>query len=65
MIMKSLKLAYGVQRGDTDKVRDYKVLIIKNSTEYHPGQILSLNEVTELCVSKAWDVAMVTLKEGD
>lgn len=62
--MRTIKLAHGVDRGDRDDIKDYKVLVVKNSTEYHPGQILQKIEVSDLCAATHWDVTIVSYEEG-
>ncbi len=62
--MKTIKVAHGVMRADTDKVFDYKVLVVKNSTDFSPGQILPEAEVEFLCDSRFWEVTIVPLNEG-
>lgn len=60
--MKSLKLAYGVPRTLTKgAVMDYKVVLVKNSTAYHPGQILVKAEVDDLCNNPRWDVTIMPI----
>ena len=43
----------------------YKVLVIKNSVDYAPGQILTRTEVDELCKNGSWDVTVVPHVTGD
>jgi hypothetical protein len=61
--VRTLKLGYAkpptVIRGSAD----YKVLVVKNSTTYNPGDMLQKAEVDNLCHSTSWDVTIVTLKE--
>ena len=54
-----IKLGHGVL--NKEKGLDYKVLQVSNSISYHPGQILSLDEVDALCRSQIWDVTIVPL----
>jgi hypothetical protein len=44
--------------------REYRVLVVKNSTAYTPGQEISRHEVDRLCVDRQWDVTIVPHKEG-
>lgn len=62
--MKTIKLAHGVPRKDVADVQDYKVLVVKNSTRYHPGEILAKPEVEELCGNATWDVTIVSLNSN-
>ena len=61
--MKSIKLGYGSPRGDKSEIKDYQVLVVKNSTVYSPGEVLERTEVDDLCLNKNWDVTIVTLKD--
>lgn len=55
-----LKIAYGIDRKDTEAVKDYRVISVTNSTAYHPGQIIDKSEVDELCKMASWDVTVVS-----
>lgn len=59
--MKSIKLAHGVDRQDNAEIKDYKVVTVKNSTEFAPGAILNKRTVDEMCAAKHWDVTIVPL----
>lgn len=60
--MKSMKLAHGLPLPAN---RDaYKVLIVKNSTVYKPGEILCKAEVDDLCQNGRWDITVIPYKEG-
>lgn len=59
--MKSMKLAHGLPL--PAKVTDYKVLIVKNSVTYKPGEILCKAEVEDLCRNSAWDITVIAYKE--
>lgn len=39
----------------------YKVIVVKNSTAYSPGQVLSRGEVDDLCDMSVYDVTIVGL----
>jgi hypothetical protein len=39
--------------------RIYKVVKIKNTVLYHPGQELDKNTVDSLCENNGWDVTIV------
>ena len=58
---KSLKLAV-VSKLDPNsqgKLKVYRVVTIKNSVVYHPGQELCKAEVEGLCDNAAWDITVV------
>lgn len=57
--MKSIKMARGV----VDKKPVYRVLVVKNSTRYNPGEELNKSEVDHLCENSSWDVTIVSLKK--
>jgi hypothetical protein len=59
--VRTLKLAYGVEprAPRPDNSKDYKVVVVKNSVQFHPGQILSKDETDRLCQSPVWDVTVV------
>lgn len=58
--MRTIKLAHGIITDMAkQKTADYKVITVKNSTAYHPGQILCKNEVDDLCHNNNWDVTIV------
>jgi hypothetical protein len=42
----------------TDK---YKVLTVKNSVAFNPGDVLCRAEVDDLCIDRRWDVTVVSL----
>lgn len=56
-----IKLAHGVL--NKEKGLDYKVLQVTNSISYHPGEILPVNDVEDLCRSPLWDVTIVPMPE--
>ena len=60
--MKTMKLAHGVVRDlDRPSEVDYKVIVVKNSTAFHPGQILTKAEVDDLIEYGKWDITVVSL----
>lgn len=59
---KSIKLAYGVRQQIGD-VLAYKVITVKNSTVFSPGQVLCKAEVDDLCDGPRFDVTIVGLRE--
>lgn len=61
--MRTIKLAHGVKPSLVTEKPWYKVISVKNSTAYHPGQILREPEVDDLCRNNAWDVTIVKLNE--
>lgn len=63
MSMKTMKVAY-VEHLIGAQGPHYRVLVIKNSTAYHPGQLLSKTEVDELCTFNSWDVTVVPYQSG-
>lgn len=63
MRMRTIKLAHGVPCEDHEAKKNYRVLVVKNSTQYDPGQILSETEVAGLCQSSTWDVTIVSLHQ--
>lgn len=62
MSIKSIKLAHGVKVIKDGSIQ-YKVITVKNSTVYNPGQVLCKSEVDDLCNNSNWDVTIVGLKE--
>jgi hypothetical protein len=58
--MRTIKLARGVK----NDVPYYKVLTVKNSTIYNPGDELCKREVDDLCGNARWDVTIVSLNES-
>ena len=62
MTTKKIKIAFepateyaeGVSTPDT-----FRVVFVKNSTEYMPGQTLTRGEVDALCNKSTWDVTLV------
>lgn len=65
MSMKTIKLAHGVPRRDGGDQPLYKVLVVKNTTWYHPGEILDRDKVETLCNSSDWDVTIVSLNTNN
>jgi hypothetical protein len=53
----SIKLAHWIPPQGGEAL--YKVVTIKNSTMYHPGQALFKSEVDGLCRNNKWDVTVV------
>ena len=61
--MKTIKLAHGVVTDfDRPSTKSYKVVSVKNSTDYNPGDILDKKAVDTLCFSNKWDVTIVSLQ---
>lgn len=58
--MRTLKLAHGLPA--PAKPTDYRVIVVKNSTAYVPGETLCREEVNELCTSGRWDVTIVAFE---
>lgn len=59
--MRTIKLAHGVpnpRRADRAP-NCYKVVVVKNSTDYDPGMILEKDDVDRLCAASSWDVTIV------
>ena len=42
---------------------NYRVTKVTDSTEYHPGQVLTKHEVDSLCASRAWKVTVVGFEQ--
>ena len=63
--MKSLKLAVvsKLDPNSQEKLKVYRVVTIKNSVVYHPGQELCKAEVEGLCDNAAWDITVVGSRE--
>jgi hypothetical protein len=59
--MKTIKLAHGLPA--PAKATDYKVVTVKNSVEFNPGEILPRDEVERLCRVNHWDVTIVQWHE--
>jgi hypothetical protein len=59
MKMKSIKIGEGMLAGQPVN----RVVMIKNSPEYRPGQFISNAEVQSLCENPDWDVVRVPMKE--
>lgn len=55
--MKHIKLAcnHVLPNGE----RGYKVINLRNSVEYEPGDLLIRAEVERLCEDKRWDVMII------
>jgi hypothetical protein len=60
MKIKAIKLAY-FEEYSLGKVqrRVHVVISVKNSTEFNPGQEMTVREVTELCDNPTWDVTRI------
>lgn len=58
--MKSIKIAHGRIHAAPPH-EGYKVVTVKNSTAYNPGQILDKEIVNDLCARTTWDVTIVPL----
>ena len=58
MSMKRIKVAHGYN-SSMGRADSYKVLVVRNSTTYHPGEILSAAIVYDLCKDSTWDVTIV------
>lgn len=62
----SIKVAHyvdwleGPQAG-REGTKKYKVLTVKNSTDYSPGDVLSRTQVDDLSRNARWDVTIVSL----
>lgn len=56
--IKTIKLSSDIS--DTDG--SYRVLQVKNTTKYVPGQFIVKADVTTLCESDDWDVTVVPAK---
>jgi hypothetical protein len=63
MRMRTIKLAHGVEPTLITEKKSYKVLVVKNSTDYSPGQVLTHEEVDDLCRISTWDVTIVSLTQ--
>ena len=64
MRVRSIKVAFSQEKiYGPEKRTVYKVLVVKNSTEYYPGQEMSKSTVDALCADRQWDVTIVALKE--
>lgn len=66
--MKTLKVAHGITRAyagsrEDPDIKDYKVISVRNSTRYAPGQILTMAEVSDLCEDASWDVVILPLED--
>lgn len=67
MMSKTIKLAYyeiqihegGGQMSAPQK--RYKVLVVKNSTRFSPGEVLTREQVDELSGAATWEVTIVSL----
>jgi len=55
MTKRQLKLVYL----SDDSLEPYKVILVKNSIEYVPGDLLTEKEVDYLCGDYRWDVTIV------
>lgn len=55
--MRTIKLAHPLPA--PAKPTDYRVITVKNSTVYRPGEVLCKNEVDDLCRNNNWDVTIV------
>jgi hypothetical protein len=55
MSVRQIKLAHDRA---TDK---YKVLTVKNSVAFNPGDVLCKTEVEDLCEHNRWEVIVVSL----
>ncbi len=55
MSNRQIKVAHDMA---TDK---YKVLTVKNSVAFSPGEILCRDEVSDLCEHASWEVIVVSL----
>lgn len=53
--VKTLKLSTDI----SDKDGAYKVLQLKNSTKYVPGQFIPKADVDAMCEAEDWDVTIV------
>lgn len=58
--MKSIKLAVVNTAGK----KVYRVITVKNSVVYAPGEELLKDEVEGLCINASWDVTVVGNKEA-
>ncbi len=63
MSAKTMKVANGYSTS-LGKADGYKVLVVRNSVVYHPGDILCRAEVKELCDNPSWDITVVPYLEG-
>jgi hypothetical protein len=65
MKVKSMKVAHRSEfyMGKVTR-RTHRVISIKNSMEYDPGQELSDEEMRDLCGSSQWDITRVPMNEG-
>lgn len=62
--MKTLKVAHGILRADAvnnNGIKDYRVISVRNSVRYAPGQILEKAEVADLCEDASWDIIVLPL----
>jgi len=64
--MRTIKVALTVipASGSYREIREYRVLVVKNSTEFSPGQVLERRVVDALCADKRWDVTIVPQQTG-
>jgi hypothetical protein len=44
--------------------RTYKVITVRNSTDYNPGEILSKAEVDDLCDHTNWEVVILSNRKS-
>ena len=49
----------------TPREPGYGVASVKNSTDYSPGQVLSKQEVTDLCEVTSWEVTIRPRSDKD
>lgn len=61
MAVKKITLAFSEieVRGKSDKVDQWRVVKVVNSTAYTPGTYLDSAEVNDLCDSSAWHVTII------
>jgi hypothetical protein len=55
MSSRQIKVAHDRAAGN------YKVLTVKNSVAFNPGDILCRDEVNDLCSHASWEVIIVSL----
>lgn len=56
--VKTLKLSADI----SDTRGEYKVLQLKNSTKFVPGQFIAKADVDAMCEAEDWDVTVVPAK---
>ena len=64
---RQIKIAYAEYQTacETKKTETFKVVVVKNSTAYVPGQMLDRKDVDALCSQIGWDVTLVQLNRED